>query len=102
MSNLSSSASLNEIVNQIRENELTPDLQMIAETIGMDAVRELLKKLGGLNFYIPRLARLESFIERYMKQEPGKSIKQLAIELRVSEQFLKTIERRFIRIRKTS
>ena len=100
MSNLSNSINMNDVIEQIRENELTPDLQMIAEICGMDSVRQLIKNMSGLNFYIPKLSRFESFIERYMKQEPGKSIKQLAKELRVSEQFLKTIERRILKIKK--
>ena len=80
MPNLSNSITMNDIIEQIRVNELTPDLQMVAETCGMEAVRQLLKNMAGLNFYIPKLSRFETFIERYMRQEPGKSIKQIAKE----------------------
>jgi hypothetical protein len=77
------------VINQIENEDLTPDLQLIAELIGLDNVRCLIDNLSGVNIYIPKISRLSNFIERYVKSNKERSVKQLARELTVSEQLVK-------------
>jgi hypothetical protein len=90
---------MNNVFEQLTENDLTPDLQLLADTCGMQTVIKLLENFAGLNFYIPKISRLEPFVERYLKQNSQKSIKVLARELGVSEQYLKNMEKRCRKIR---
>lgn len=80
---------MNQIFDYITEDELTDDLKLIAEVCGMDSVRKLLQHLAGLSFYVPKVSRLDKFINRYLKENKGKSVKNLALELGVSDQFLR-------------
>lgn len=80
---------MKNIYEKIEQDDLTPDLEMISNICGIDTVRTLLREFGGLNFYIPKLTRLENFIQKYMNQNKDKTLKQIATDLKVSEQFLK-------------
>lgn len=81
-------------LNDIEETELTDDLKVIADVIGMDMVRIMLENFQGLSFYIPRLTRLDKFVERYILQNSERPLKMIAKELNVSEQFLRDLEKR--------
>jgi DNA-binding CsgD family transcriptional regulator len=80
---------MNKVINEIEIEDLTPDLRLIAELIGLENVRNLIDNLSGINIYIPKISRLGSFIARYVKSNKSKSIKQIARELTVSEQLVK-------------
>lgn len=80
---------MNNVFNQIKEEDLTPDLKMISDICGIDTVRILLQHFGGLTFYIPKLTRLDDFIKRYISMYRDKSKKTIAKELGVSEQFIR-------------
>lgn len=69
--------------------DLTPDMQILEEMIGLDVLKEILRHYGGLTFYIPKITRFDSLIKKYIKLFPEKTFKQIARELKVSEQFLK-------------
>ncbi len=85
---------MKDIYEAISENELTEDLQLISSICGIEAVRQLLRHYSGMSFYVPKISRLDTFIIRYMKQHKDKTIKQLAQELKVSEQFLKSFRKK--------
>ncbi len=74
-------------------DDLTPDMQILEEMIGLDVLRSILRHYGGLTFYIPKITRFDSLIKKYIRQFPDKSRKQLARELNVSEQYLKKYRR---------
>jgi hypothetical protein len=80
--------------NKISYTDLTPDIKLIADACGMEAVRDILRKLSGLQFYIPKVTSFEGFVLRYMNENSSKSIKELAKELEVSEQYLKIVKKR--------
>ncbi len=80
-----------DVYTQIHFDELTDDLQMMSNACGIETVQSLLRNFGGMSFYIPKLSRLDSFVWKYVKQNPEKTFKQIARELKVSEQFLKTV-----------
>jgi len=82
--------SLDEIV--IDFNELTPDLQFVADKCGINTVLELLKNLQGTNIYIPKISRMTKYVIRYIKENNTKKIKQLADELGVSENYIRKLK----------
>ncbi len=86
---------MNSVFDQIREDELTDDLKLVSKVVGIDAVRKILKDFGGLSFYIPKLTRLDGFVDRYMKQNRNKTAKQIALDLGVSEHYLRSVRKRF-------
>lgn len=82
----------------INEEHLTPDLAMLENVCGIDAVRALLANFGGMTFYIPKLSRLEQFVLEYINDNlQCKSYKQIAKDLSVSETFIRTLEKKSLR-----
>ena len=82
------------VYEQIRREELTPDLQLLAEICGMDSLRKILESLNGLSFYIPKMTRFERFIIRYLSENPDEKMKETAKKLGVSEQYLNNLSKR--------
>jgi hypothetical protein len=77
----------------IEYEDLTPDLQLLAEVIGMDTTRIILRELAGVYLYIPNISRLERFVLRYLTSNIEKPVKKTANELGVSAQFLWKLKR---------
>ncbi|MGB9771852.1 MAG: Mor transcription activator family protein [Candidatus Kapaibacteriota bacterium] len=82
---------LKDIFSKVEIEDLTEDLKLIANSCGIDTVRILLRYCSGMSIYIPKIARLERFIERYIKENSSKNFKQIASELGVTEQFIKKL-----------
>lgn len=74
------------IYSQVESADLNYDLKLIADICGIDTIRLLLQELSGLRIYIPRLSALDKFLMRYIDDNKEKSIKQIARELKISEQ----------------
>ncbi|MFP4544549.1 MAG: hypothetical protein ACLFQU_09960 [Candidatus Kapaibacterium sp.] len=85
---------MKHIYDSISRDELTPDLQLIADICGLDTVRQLLKEYPGMNFYIPKVTRLDSFVSRIVRENKDSSIKHLALKLGVSEQYLRILRKK--------
>jgi hypothetical protein len=77
----------------IEYEDLTPDLQLLADVIGMDTTRIILRELAGVYLYIPNISRLERFVLRYLTSNIEKPVKKTANELGVSAQFLWKLKR---------
>ncbi len=82
---------MQDIFAQIKQEDLTEDLQMVASSCGIETVRNLLRNCAGMSIYVPRISRLDHFIMRYIRESRGKSFKQIASELGVSEQYIKRL-----------
>jgi len=80
---------MKDIYDYIKEDELTDDLKLLSDVCGIDSVRKILKSLAGFSFYVPRISRFDKFIESYLNENELRSRKELALELGVSDQFLK-------------
>ena len=84
-----------EVYARINEEHLTPDLSMIESVCGIETVRILLQNFGGMTFYIPKLSRLEQFVTEYITEHlVSKSYKEVALELRVSETYIRTLQKK--------
>lgn len=88
---------MEDVFEQITKEELTQDLDMIAELCGLDTVKKLLRHFGGISFYIPKLTRLDKFVFKYIKTNNDKTYKLIAKELGVSEHYLRLVRKRHIR-----
>jgi hypothetical protein len=83
-----------DVYELIEEEDLTPDLQLMAAVIGFENVVKLIKELQGSSFYIPKLTRLDNFIVKYIEKNRQKPLKIVARELGVTEVFLKKFYKR--------
>lgn len=81
-----------DVYDLIQYEDLTPDLQLLTNVCGLEAVRQMLRHFSGLSFYIPRISRLDSFVTHYLKSNKDKNIKEIAKFLNVSEQFLNKLK----------
>ena len=86
---------MNDVFEMVETDDLTADLQIITEICGIETVRKLLKHFAGLNFYIPKLSRLETFVLRYIKLNKSIGFKRMAKDLGVSEYFLRCLEKKY-------
>ena len=79
----------NKLYSSIRVEELTADMQLLSEVCGLEKVQSLLKEFQCLSFYFPKITRIDKFINRYLTENRERSPKELAMELGVSEQYIK-------------
>jgi len=82
-----------DIFSKVEYQDLTEDLKLIADSCGIETVRALLRYCAGISIYIPRIARLDKFILRYIQENSSKPFKLIASELGVTEQFIKKLFR---------
>ena len=83
-----------DVYGQIEYEDLTYELKLMADACGIETVQKLLRHLGGMSFYLPKLSRLDNFIMKYLSQNKSKSLKEIAKDLKVSEQFLRMFRKR--------
>lgn len=76
--------------------ELTEDLQLMSNIIGIDNVVKLIENLGGTNFYIPKYSKLDKFIKRFLLDNKGLSNKKICLDLNVSEQYIRNFKKKFL------
>ena len=80
---------MNVLFEDLRYQDLTKDLKLLADVLGMDTVKVLLAELSGLNFYIPHIQSLENLIRRFIEKNPTLTDKQIAVKLGVSEVYIR-------------
>ena len=83
------------ILKDLRYGDLTEDLQMIYDVCGEEVVIQLIENLGGLSFYVPKITRFDDLIYRFIKENKQQTYKKLAARLGVTEQYVKSIVRRY-------
>lgn len=83
----------NDVFTKVEIEDLTDDLKLVAHACGIETVRNLLRNCAGISIYVPKIARLDNFVRRYIKENSDKPFKQIASELGVTEQFIKKLFR---------
>lgn len=86
---------MNDIFDMLEEDDLTTDLQLLSDVCGIEIVKQIIKDLNGLNFYIPKITHLETLVMRYAKLNKHKPIKIIAKELGISEPHLKNLLKKY-------
>ncbi len=84
---------MKNVFEALRPDELTEDLRMVADALGMEVVRGLLREFAGVSIYFPRISRFDKFVERYLRENRDTSVSQIAANLNVSAQYLRRIKR---------
>lgn len=80
---------MNILYEDLRYEDLTKDMKLLADVLGMDTVKVLLTELSGLNFYIPHIQSLKDPIRRFIEKNPTLTDKQIAVKLGVSEVYIR-------------
>lgn len=83
------------ILKDLQYGDLTEDLQMIYDVCGEAVVIKLIENLGGLSFYVPKITRFDDLIYRFIRNNKNETLKKLAMRLGVTEQYLKTIVKKY-------
>lgn len=83
------------ILKDLQYGDLTEDLQMIYDVCGEAVVIKLIENLGGLSFYVPKITRFDDLIYRFIQDNKNETLKKLAMRLGVTEQYLKTIVKKY-------
>jgi hypothetical protein len=82
-------------INSLERDDLSTDLQLLADLIGIENVRRIVEVCGGLRFYVPKLTHNKQFICRYINNNVHIDNIKLALELDLSinhvAKFKKTI-----------
>lgn len=81
--------------NLIEFNDLTDDLKLLAEVIGIENVRKLISRYSGIQLHIPRLTHLKGFCESYIEDNINVNNTVLAFRLDSSSEFVKNIKQKF-------
>jgi hypothetical protein len=83
------------ILKDLQYDDLTEDLQLIYDVCGEAMVIKLIENLGGLSFYVPKITRFDDLIYRHIKENKSLTLKKLAMTLGVTEQYLKSIVKKY-------
>lgn len=71
--------------------DLNSDLKMVASACGIDNVRCMLRNFNSMSIYFPKFSYFRECIIRYIRENPDRTIKQIALELDISEQYVKNL-----------
>ena len=77
-----------EVLDSLIEEDLTPDLKLISDIAGIDAVKSLLINAPSAQLYVPKIASLSAFILRYAEKNGDKSHTEIARDLGISKKYL--------------
>lgn len=73
------------IIDYLRYEDLPADLQVLADVVGLDALKELIIKLGGISLYIPKTQSLTALQDRYVADNKHRPVKVLMEETGLSQ-----------------
>jgi Mor family transcriptional regulator len=83
-----------DLYSQISADDLYGDMKLVYDVCGIESVQKLLRALSGVQIYIPKISSFDNFILDFMRKNKNKSIKQIATELKVSEQHIRNVIKR--------
>ena len=84
---------MNDILDQITLEDLPEDWREIAETIGFENYRMMVKSFGGTYVYFPKLKSITARLthEKIANEFDGANYKELAVKYNLSEIRIRTI-----------
>ena len=75
--------------------EFSEDMKMVADIIGDDATKQLIKKIGGVSIYIPKdTVDLDQFMTAL--RQNGGSIKRTAHRFNISERYAYQLKSKYV------
>ncbi|MGE5478997.1 MAG: hypothetical protein ACM3U1_01060 [Chloroflexota bacterium] len=82
-----------DVYAMLQFEELTPDMQMLAEVCGMDVMRKILREFGGIFLYVPKVTSFKKFLKRMIAERESMPRCKLASLLGVSSMTLRKLAR---------
>jgi len=79
-----------KIKENIRVEDLTDDLKIVADVIGLEKTVDLMFNLSGMVLYIPRYG-YKNVLKRMLQENGSVNIRDIAKELGVSENFIRNL-----------
>lgn len=79
------------ITHNLLYEELTPDLQLLADSCGLETVNLLINRFRGQQIYIQKLPSYPDYVKRYVREHPLHSTRRISRDLGVSEGFIRKI-----------
>jgi hypothetical protein len=80
---------MNKILDEIKAEELTGDMQDLSRIIGLKNVIKLIGEYGGSHFYVPKISKFKRFISRFIDENHDLTVRKISRIFNVSEQFLR-------------
>ena len=81
-----------ELVKLVEFDDLSEDMKEVAEVLGIEAVRTLIKDCGGLRFQVPTYRSIKPAMRKYIHNSKCKlTVRQIARRINVSERYVKNI-----------
>lgn len=82
-----------EILEYLEVEDLSENLQHLAELMGIEFVRQIIKEVAGLQVYVPSVSGMKTLLRRYVaaKKIDGKELVLLARDLNVSHRYIKQV-----------
>ena len=79
---------MDKAYNNIEFEDLTPDLEIIADVCGIEATRKLIEHASGHTYYIPKLSKLKGFCLEYVKKNKDETNFKIARNLECSTEYI--------------
>ncbi len=92
-----SQKAVNKAVNSLQREDLSEDMQLLADLAGIEVVRKITEHCGGLRFYVPKLTHNKQFIKRYINNNVNEENSRLALSLGISVSYVVKLKKQIIR-----
>jgi len=83
-----------DVLELLTYDDLSSDLKVIHDTLGMQAVKLLMRNLGGSELYICKPGSLYGLVEKVFKRNSG-NLRRTAAEISLSKNHIARLARRF-------
>lgn len=81
------------LLDRIRPDDLDEEQKVIAELVGMEGFKNLVRAFNGTSIYIPKVESLEKAVrdEQIRKEFDGANYKELALKYGLTERWIRLI-----------
>src|SRR5690606_7793250 len=86
-----------DILDLLEIEDLPEAMQLVAQLMGIDTVKAMIRECGGIQFYVPTLNRTQTLLYRYIKTKGVITLRDkqaLARDLGVTSRYLDDIVRK--------
>lgn len=82
-----------DLLDHVEMESLDEDQKKIAELVGMEGFRNLVRTFGGTSIYIPKVESLEKTVrdQRIREEFDGSNYKELAMKYGLTETWIRSI-----------
>jgi hypothetical protein len=90
---------MKKLLDMLEYNDLNDGLKLIADVLGLDAVKELLRKHSGEVIYIPYTNHIRPVVRRFIakivRSDSKIDIKRVSKEVNLSKNYVKVLIKQF-------